>query len=87
MGCDPPTLVEDFDGLVGGPDVHFLAAQGVGHAVVMLFEDHMIVNVDPGHFPDGVLIGSRRERRQPGLVQFDKQLPAGIDPGASSPAG
>jgi hypothetical protein len=55
-----------------------LAAQGIRHAVIMLFEDHMVVNVDAGHLPKGILIGSRRERREPGLVQFDKQLPPGL---------
>ncbi len=69
-------LVEDFDRLFGGPDVHFLAAQGIGHAVEVLFKEDVVVDVDPGLLPAGKLVGRFRQGRQGGLVHLGEQFPA-----------
>jgi hypothetical protein len=56
----PGSLVEDFNRFFGGPDHDFLALQGIGHAVEVLVEGHVIVNVHPSLFPTGELVGPGR---------------------------
>ena len=41
VGSHPTALAEDFDGLFGRPNIHFLAAEGVGHTVEVFFKLHV----------------------------------------------
>ena len=38
-------------------DVELLVHQRVGHGVVVTFDLNVVINVDPGEFPLGILIG------------------------------
>ncbi len=62
MGGHPFALVEDFDGFLGRPDGHFLAAQRVGDTVVMLVVLDVVIDVDTGRLPDCKLVGRFRQR-------------------------
>ena len=67
-------LVEDFHHR-GHSGVRQVAVdQGVGHRVVVAFDFHVVIDIDPGVFPLGILIGLRRKRPERGAVECVKQL-------------
>ena len=51
----PP--MEEFHHLGTQAHVELLVDQRVGHGVVVAFDLHVVINVDPGEFPLGILIG------------------------------
>ena len=57
VGSYPTALVEDFKRLFSRPNVHFFANQGVRHAVIVLFEGDMVINMHAGTFPERKFIG------------------------------
>jgi hypothetical protein len=57
-------LGEEFHHRGTEADIELLAHQGVRDRVVVTFDLHMVINVDPGEFPLGILIGLRGERLQ-----------------------
>lgn len=56
--------------------VQLLAHQCVGHGVVVAFDLHVVINVDPGELPLGILIGLRWQRPKRRAVEGVKQLVA-----------
>ena len=50
--------------------------QSAGHAVEVLLELDVVVNIHPGCLPDGEFIGLVRQRTQGRSIQFFEQLPA-----------
>jgi hypothetical protein len=48
--------MEEFDGLFGQAYVELLAQQGMGHAVVVLIDFHVIVPADTGFAPLGIFV-------------------------------
>src|SRR5919201_1099040 len=58
-------------------DVELLTHQRIGHGVVVAFDLHVIVNVDPGELPLGILIGLRRQEPECRAIEGLKQLLAG----------
>ena len=60
-------LVEDFHHTGGKPGVQLLANQLVGHAVVVLFDFNVVVNVHPYLFPFGEFVGLWRQAASKGV--------------------
>ena len=77
MGSDPPVVVKDLDGGLGGTHVDLFVDEGVGDAVVVLFELDVVVDVDAGFLPDGEFVGLFRKRLEGRLVQLFEELAAG----------
>ena len=59
------------------PHIHLLSDQLIGYAIVMAVNLDMIVDIDPGLFPFGVLIPARRKGFECGLVQGLEKVSAG----------
>ena len=70
MRGDPAVLVEDLDGVGREPHVDLAAAQRVGDAVERVLDLDVVVDVDPGLAPLGVLVALGRERPERGAVQI-----------------
>jgi len=70
MGGHPVSFVETLHRRLGNADIHLLAAQAVGNAVEVAIEIDVVVNVDAGLFPLGVLIGCFGQGLERGAVQF-----------------
>jgi hypothetical protein len=68
----PAVFQEDFDGSGRQSHIHPFFNQLIREAIVVAIDLHMVVNIDPGFFPFGKLIGQIRERFQSGLVQAFK---------------
>ena len=66
--------VEDFHHPFAGPDAHLLMDQGIRNGIEVFLEIDVVVNVDPGHFTGGILIGLVWQWMQGGFVQFLKQF-------------
>ena len=56
MTDHPLAFLESFHGVGGQPDIEFLTYQPERHAVIMLVDFDVIVDVDGGQFPLGVLV-------------------------------
>jgi hypothetical protein len=54
---DAFALGEEFHHGSTEADVQLLAHQRVGHGVVVAFDLHVVINIDSGEFPLGILIG------------------------------
>jgi hypothetical protein len=50
-------LVEEFHDLRTQTHVELLLDQRIGHGVVVAFDVHVVVNMDPSVFPLGIFIG------------------------------
>ena len=50
-------LVEEFHHLGTQTHVELLLDQRIGHGVVVAFDFHVVINIDPGVFPLGIFIG------------------------------
>jgi hypothetical protein len=50
-------------------DVQLLSHQGVGHGVVVAFDFHGVIDIDPGQLPLGILIGLGRQGPQCGAIE------------------
>ena len=50
-------LVEEFHHLGTQAHVELLLDQRIGHRVVVAFDFHVVINIDPGEFPLGIFIG------------------------------
>ena len=66
---DPAVLVEDLHGLGRDPNIDLAAGQRVGDAVEGVFDLDVIVDVDTGLAPLGVLVALGRERLERRTVQ------------------
>jgi hypothetical protein len=67
-------LGEEFHHRGTEADIELLAHQGVRDRVVVTFDLHMVINVDPGEFPLGILIGLSWQRPKRRAVEGVKQL-------------
>ena len=77
MGSDPLALVEELHRAAGGPDVHLLADQPIGHAVEEALVLDVVVGAGPGQPPLGVLVVLGRKRRELRPLDGVEQLAAG----------
>jgi hypothetical protein len=83
VSCDPLAAVEDLDGAAGQAHVDLLADQGVRHGVEEAGGLDVIVEIDPGEPPLGVLVIVDRQRSQGWpLYALEELAPADRD-GAS----
>ena len=64
MSGDPPAAVEDLDGAAGQAHVDLLADQGVRHGVKEAGGLDVVVEIDPGEPPLGILVVVARQRSQ-----------------------
>ena len=55
-----PALEKEFDGPGRDPDIHPPAGKLIGQTVIMTFNFNVIIVLDPGFFPFGILIGCHR---------------------------
>ena len=62
-------LVEEFHHPDTHPHLELLLDERLGHRIVVAVDFNMIINVDAGAFPLGVLIGLSRQRLQGGAVE------------------
>src|SRR3954454_2525143 len=85
MAGDPLAAMEDLDRGGGDARLDLLADQLVRHAVVMLSDLDVVVEVDPAALPLGVFVGFRRQplRRRP-VELLEERPPAGT-PAAHRP--
>ena len=56
VGGHPLAFLERLHRMGGQPDIEFLAQEPKRHAVVVFVDLDMIIDVDGGHFPLGVLV-------------------------------
>ncbi len=63
------SLSQDLDGVSGKPDVELLPSQFIGHAVVVIVDIDMIIDVDGGDLPLGVLVGFLHQGQSVGLIE------------------
>jgi hypothetical protein len=77
MAGHPCALVEELHHLGTQAHVELLPDQHGGHGVVVAFDVHVGVNIDPGMFPLRICIGGAGERAEGGPVECLKQLLAG----------
>ena len=68
MAGHPVVFAEDFDGGGSESEVDLFFDQRIRDAVVMAVDLHMIVDIDPGLFPFGELVGLFGKRLQGGFV-------------------
>ena len=71
MGGDLLALVEELDRAAGGPYVHLLADQPVGHGVEEALVLDVVVGPGPRQPPLGVLVVLRPQRRERVLASGD----------------
>ena len=76
MAGHPLALSEDLHGMGGKPDLEFLALQLMGHAVVVIVDIDVVVDVDGGDLPLGVFVGFLRQGQCVGLIEENKELAA-----------
>jgi hypothetical protein len=67
-------LGEDFYHRGTQASVQLLAHQGVGHGGVVAFDFHVVIDIDTGQFPLGILVGLGRQGPQCGAIERGKQL-------------
>src|ERR1700694_691885 len=67
--CHTLSLVEDLDGGWGRADLDLFLHQRVGHAIEVLVEHAVIVDVDPRFAPLAQLIRRSRQRLQGGACR------------------
>ena len=60
MAGDAPAAVEAFNGVSGDAHLHLLFDKRVGHGVVMAQDLNVIIDMHPGLFPFGILVGDPR---------------------------
>ena len=77
MTRDAFALVEELHHLGAQTHVKLLLDQRIGHRVVVAFDVHVVVNIDPGVLPLGIFIGLDGERSEGGTVKRLKKLLAG----------
>ena len=68
MTGHPPIFEQDFHGGGCEPDIDLLLYELIGNTVVVVVNLDMIVDIDPGLFPFGVLIPARGKGFERGLV-------------------
>ena len=73
---DPAVLVEDLDRRCAETDIDLAAGQRVGDAVEGVFDLDVVVDVDAGLAPLGVLVALGRERLERRPVQILEPAPA-----------
>jgi len=66
-------LVKKFHDLCTQTYVELLLDQRIGHGVVVAFDFHVVINVDPGVFPFSIFIGLRWQGPEGGTVERLKQ--------------
>ena len=85
MAGDPLAAMEDLDRGGGDPRLDLLADQLVRHAVVVLGDLDMVVEVDPAALPLGVFVGFGRQRLQRRPVELLEERPPAGAPAAHRP--
>ena len=76
MTGHPLSLSQDLHGVSGKPDVELLPSQFIGHAVVVIVDFDMVVDVDGGDLPLSVLVGFLRQGQSVRLIEQYKELAA-----------
>lgn len=66
-------LVEEFDHLRTDTHVERLLDQHIGYGVVMAVDLNMVINIDTGRFPLGIVIRFERERPEHRALERVKQ--------------
>ena len=84
MAGDPLAAMEDLDCGGGDPRLDLLADQLVRHAVVVLGDLDVIVEVDPAALPLGVFVGLGRQRLQRRPIELLEQRPPAACPSRAS---
>lgn len=74
---DATVAKEDFHRTLGNPQVDFLVDESIGDAVVVVLELDIVVDVDTGLFPQGELVGLRRQRSEVGRSSSSKSSQRG----------
>lgn len=74
MTGHPLAFLESFDDTGGEPDMEFLAHQPERNAVVVLVGLDVIVDVDDGQFPLGVLVRLLRKTNRGRPIEQLEQL-------------
>ena len=74
MACHSPIFEQDLYRGGGEPHIYLLSHQLIGYAIVMAVNLDMIVDIDPGLFPFGVLIPARGKGFECGPVQGLKKV-------------
>ena len=69
MAGNASTLVEDFNGLCGQPDLHLFFDQLIGYGIVMPFHLDVVIDMDPSLFPLCVDIGLSGKGFERGSIQ------------------
>ena len=67
---------EGLHGMGGKPDMEFFALQFIRHAVVVIVDFDVVVDVDGGDLPLGVFVSFLRQGQSVGLIEQDKELAA-----------
>ncbi len=68
MACHPPVFEEDFHARGCETDIDLLSCQLIGDAVVVAVDLDMVVDIDPGLFPFGILVETRGKRFERGFI-------------------
>lgn len=76
MAGHPLALLEDLHGVGGKPDLELLTLQFMGHAVIVIVDFDVVVDVDGGNLPLGIFVGFVRQWQSMGLIEQDKELAA-----------
>ena len=78
MGGYPLALQETLDGVGAHSHVKFFSNELERHAVVMALDLDVIVDIDRGHSPLGILVGFFGKRPCLGAIKQIKELAAGL---------
>ena len=78
VGRHAAAVMQDLDGGRGQADVDLFVDEAVGDAVGVALDADVVVDVDAGVFPGGVLVARRGERAQGGPLK-------GLEEGAAAP--
>src|SRR3990170_4692720 len=76
MAGHPLSLSEDLHDVSSKPDVELLPLQFIGHAVVVIVDIDMVIDVDGSDLPLGVFVGFLYQGQSVGLIEQNKQLAA-----------
>lgn len=80
MACHSLALVEHFHGARRKADVHLVPCELIGHAVVVVIDLYVVVNVYLSLSPLRKLVASSRQRLQSGLVcGFEQRCAAAVE--------
>ena len=68
MACHPLIFEEHFHSGTAQAYIELLSYQLIGYAVIVAIDLDMVVDIDPGFFPFGILVATMGKRFECGLV-------------------